>query len=628
VDSQTADVVILTAIKPELLAARGGFPNAERSKARDGTVYWHASEHSYLTDCSYRIALCCIGGAGTSSAAAASVSAIVTYRPQLVILLGIAAGIRNKTRIGEVVISDRVVAYEPAALVVQDGVAVEQPRPEMQRPAHRIWQDVVNYHPPPNRLRQTFMDLGGKFPAPQAGQEREFEQHVCRDISFHGATIASGNKLLRSPAKLYELRELHGKIEVAEMEAAGLAEACWNQDALWLVIRGISDFGDELKSDDFHQFASSSAAAVVVDFVRYGLELRPSSSVIREETPGNESSPSSSSHGSRSPQCASELRVPQFHYGGVVPPEYFIDRVDELETAERIVRSRQSFLLVGETRAGKTSFCEALIHRVMGRPGNDVLVGKLNLESCQNLTLNTFLGHTLLNMIGETARQVFGCHYSALLVAESPAKQRLSGDAAFRSLMNVHRLVIERIRIKHDAPASSLLPQEFVSFTAELLDLIACRGWGNYLMIYDEANHLARDLSIDLLMNNLEVLNTAHLTTAYAASPAMEASFEPLSAYLPRKVHLGPFESVVEMRQLLGRYYYDDVSRTEDLPITEEAERLVWDISLGTPFRIQCLFAYGFASARRAHELRLTSHLVRLAWLKLQKELPQYFSKP
>lgn len=330
---------------------------------------------------------------------------------------------------------------------------------------------------------------------------------------------------------------------------------------------------------------------------------------------------------SSSPRSAAELRVPQFHYGGVVPPSYFIGRAEELEMVEQLVRSRQNFLLVGERRAGKTSFCEALIHRVMGRPGNDVLVGKLNLESCQNLTLNNFLGHTLVNMIGEVARQVFGCHYSALLIPESPVRKKLSDDPGFKSLLSVHKLVVERIRIKSNAPASLLLPQEFIALTAELLELIANRGWGSYLIIYDEANHLASQLSIDLLMNNLEVLNGSRLTTAYAASPAMESSFDSLSGYLLRKVHLGPFSSVAEMRQLLARYYHDDANRTEDLPITEEAERLVWDLSVGTPFRIQCLLAYGFAHARRAHEPRVTSDLVERAWADLQRELPQYFRK-
>lgn len=319
------------------------------------------------------------------------------------------------------------------------------------------------------------------------------------------------------------------------------------------------------------------------------------------------------------------LRVPLFHYGGVVPPDYFIGRTEELELAEQLVRSQQSFLLVGERRSGKTSFCEALIHRLMGRPGNDVLVGKLNLESCQNLTIATFLGHTLLNLIGEIARQVFGCHYSTLLLAKSAAKERLSQDLAFVSLLDLHRLILDRIR-SGDGASDSLLPKEFIAFCAELLDLIATRGWRSCVMIYDEANHLAKDLSIDLLMSNMEALNSAKIVTVYAASPAMAASFEALSAYLPRRVPIGPFKSHMEMRQLLARYYHDDPNRLADLPITDDAQELTWETSRGTPFRIQCLFAFAFGHARQREAHMITAEHVGRALADLKQELPQYFN--
>jgi hypothetical protein len=309
----------------------------------------------------------------------------------------------------------------------------------------------------------------------------------------------------------------------------------------------------------------------------------------------------------------------------VVPPDYFIGRTEELELAEQLVRSRQSFLLVGERRSGKTSFCEALIHRLMGRPGNDVLVGKLNLESCQNLTVAAFLGHTLLNLIGEIARQVFGCHYSTLLLAKSSAKERLSQDPAFVSLLDLHRLILERIRSKKNA-LDSLLPNEFIAFCAELLDLIAPRGWRSCVMIYDEANHLAKDLSIDLLMNNMEALSSAMIVTAYAASPVMAASFEALSAYLPRRVPIGPFKSHMEMRQLLARYYHNDPNRLGDLPITDDAQELTWEMSRGTPFRIQCLFAFAFGHARRREAHLITTEHIGRALADLKQELPQYFN--
>lgn len=89
----------------------------DREKGTDGTVYFRGAVRSALTDRDYTIALGCIGSAGNPGAAAAAASAIATYRPHVVLLMGIAAGLRDKVRIGEVVLSDRVVAYEPAALV-------------------------------------------------------------------------------------------------------------------------------------------------------------------------------------------------------------------------------------------------------------------------------------------------------------------------------------------------------------------------------------------------------------------------------------------------------------------------------------------------------------------------------
>jgi hypothetical protein len=339
--------------------------------------------------------------------------------------------------------------------------------------------------------------------------------------------------------------------------------------------------------------------------------LRPLVEVIREV------SSSSASVG---------LKVPQFHFGGVVPPDFFIGRTEELRVAENAVRARQSFLLVGDYRAGKTSFCEALIHRIMGRRHNDLLVGKLNLESCEDLTLNTFLGHTLINMIGEIARQVFGCRYVDLRTPTSLVRQTLAADPAFQSLLNVHQFVLERTLGASDA-ARSIVAHEFTRITAELLELIANKGWSGYLMIYDEANHLAEELSIGLLMNNLELLSSARLTTVYAASPQMASSFDGLSAYLPRKVRLGAFDSVLELRQLLGRYYHGDASRIDDLPITRGGERRVWQLSKGMPFRIQCLLGYGLDYAHRRHEPKLTPRDVNQAWAMLQQTLPEYFPR-
>ncbi|HEX8113377.1 MAG TPA: hypothetical protein VF516_36860 [Kofleriaceae bacterium] len=274
--------MILTVIQAEFIAARRVLridDGCQEKDPSDGTVYLRGTVRSKLANRSYSIVLTCIGGAGNPGAAAATASAIAKCHPKAVLLMGIAAGIRDKVRIGEVVLSDRVVAYEPAALIQSASGASVQPRPEIDRVPHTMSQDVVSYHTKQSRLRDAFKRAGGVIPAAPAGREDEFRVHVANEIALHSGTIASGEKLLRDPRKLLEVRELqHGKVEVGEMEAAGVVEACRHGAVPWLVIRGISDFGDQFKDDRFHEFASCAAAAVLYDFVAYGLNLSTASS--------------------------------------------------------------------------------------------------------------------------------------------------------------------------------------------------------------------------------------------------------------------------------------------------------------------------------------------------------------
>ena len=57
------------------------------------------------------------------------------------------------------------------------------------------------------------------------------------------------------------------------MEASGFSDACHQEDKKWLVIRGVSDFGDKSKNDEHHRFAAQMATAATRDFIERGLSL-------------------------------------------------------------------------------------------------------------------------------------------------------------------------------------------------------------------------------------------------------------------------------------------------------------------------------------------------------------------
>ncbi|OJT25535.1 hypothetical protein BO221_06590 [Archangium sp. Cb G35] len=272
------DIAILTVIPPELYAVRQALGLTETEAAREtdetGTISYRGPIRSSLTGRDYEVLLTCIGRAGNNNSAAAVQQVISRYKPRAVLLVGIAAGIRGKVRIGEVVLSERVVAYESAALVrTPKGTRRTEPRPEIRTTSHGMHQNVVHYQPEPKRLDARFQARDWSIPRPPEGREKLFGAHVASRMTVKTATIASGEKLLRDPGKLLELRSLDGRTEVGEMEAAGLMAACERNGIPWLVIRGISDFGDELKDDHFHDYASRTAAIVLADFLEQGLEL-------------------------------------------------------------------------------------------------------------------------------------------------------------------------------------------------------------------------------------------------------------------------------------------------------------------------------------------------------------------
>jgi nucleoside phosphorylase len=279
--SNHTDIGILTVISAELDAAFHALQIArlrDRKKNSDGTNYWNKIIYSNINNRDFNIVLTCIGSAGNYDAAAATTALIKEFHPRFVILVGIAAGVREKIKIGEVVLSERIVAYESG--VLENNKDVEFiPRPDMNRIDHAVEQDVVAYLSNQRNLDELFRTIGGIFPQPTSKNTRKYEKYVTTTINVKSATVASGEKLLRNPDKLKYLREAqHGKIEVGEMEAAGFSSACRRSGCSWLVIRGISDFGDELKSDDFHRFASKAATTVLADFIRNGLDLDYNSS--------------------------------------------------------------------------------------------------------------------------------------------------------------------------------------------------------------------------------------------------------------------------------------------------------------------------------------------------------------
>jgi len=67
--------------------------------------------------------------------------------------------------------------------------------------------------------------------------------------------VASANALLKDPVRRDSLRDKF-EIKAVEMEGSGIADATWDHEKGYLVVRGICDYCDSHKNDDWQEYAA------------------------------------------------------------------------------------------------------------------------------------------------------------------------------------------------------------------------------------------------------------------------------------------------------------------------------------------------------------------------------------
>jgi len=251
--ARPVDVVILGVIPVELAALFRVFGVAgDEARTKSGTRYWTVQLERGKGP-PYSAAIAAAGAPGNSLTAAAVTYLHRELPPRLVLLAGIAAGQEGKYRLGEVVIADTVIPCESAALVGrarhEANLARRRDSAGVPPPARRDRVPRARPSAPPLR---GIRDLRGRD---TAGGERH--RSAERDSSY----------LARLQA------EVHGKIDVVEMEAGGLAHACHVAGVPFVVVRGISDFANSAKNDRHHDLAAKGAALVARDLLLHGVDL-------------------------------------------------------------------------------------------------------------------------------------------------------------------------------------------------------------------------------------------------------------------------------------------------------------------------------------------------------------------
>jgi len=210
-----------------------------------------------------------------------------------IIMTGIAGGVPNPNksdehvRLGDIVVSDHrgIVQYDfvsgkitekehrlpprpPSSSLLEAVRLLEASEIEGKRPwLNYIEQgvDKLKFHRPPEAKDILVSSVNPEEVIPHPNDQKRIDG---QPRVFYGP-IASANRLLKNPLKRDDLREKF-KIKAVEMESSGIADATWNREIGYLAIRGICDYCDSYKGDDWQGYAAIVAAAytrALIEFI-------------------------------------------------------------------------------------------------------------------------------------------------------------------------------------------------------------------------------------------------------------------------------------------------------------------------------------------------------------------------
>jgi nucleoside phosphorylase/predicted NACHT family NTPase len=304
-----------------------------------------------------------------------------------VIMVGIAGGVPHPTkpdehvRLGDVVVSDRqgVIQYDFDKETLKDLLPEIQHRHPPRPPSARLLESVKLFEANEltgNRPWLEYIDcalqrlsitrpsddtdiLASSTNPEEAVPHPEDPRRISGQPRVFSGPIASANKLLKNPLKRDELRDLF-RVKAVEMEGSGIADAAWNAEAAYLVVRGICDYCDQNKGDSWQKYAAAVAAA----YIRALLESTPAqpstpSMPGKEETPAeSDKSPEAAPHDYKEPKLYLPRKVCKAQDAG--PFSLYLLNDEKLHDLAKVIERQKRVVLLCDAGAGKSTESERI----------------------------------------------------------------------------------------------------------------------------------------------------------------------------------------------------------------------------------------------------------------------------
>jgi nucleoside phosphorylase len=131
------------------------------------------------------------------------------------------------------------------------------------------WDKIIN------RLWEDDMLVPRKLELTNSGRERVDQSRLIgrqeRDplgSRVHFGPIGTGNQVIRDPQIFKYLQKINCRVLGIEMESNAIGSVAQDLGIPMIVVKGVSDYADHTKNNQFHQYAAETSARFLISFLK------------------------------------------------------------------------------------------------------------------------------------------------------------------------------------------------------------------------------------------------------------------------------------------------------------------------------------------------------------------------
>ncbi|WP_419173415.1 response regulator [Halobacteriovorax sp.] len=193
---------------------------------------------------------------GSSAASFITTKTGLLFKPNLMVMVGICAGVKGKVDLGDIVVAECVWDWSAGKIVEDKENSTEKflPEPHQISLSRNLKNKIKLYASNEANLTSIYKDWEG--------------ERGSTPPKVHLAPMACGSQVVANQSIIDKVLEGNRKMLALEMESYGFMNACESMEIDSFVAKSVCDYADSEKNDAVHNYAAYTSAKFVIDFLK------------------------------------------------------------------------------------------------------------------------------------------------------------------------------------------------------------------------------------------------------------------------------------------------------------------------------------------------------------------------